>query len=180
MSTTALTGQDYFFVKIGELCVHRGPAVMRTILGSCVAVILYDENNLVGGMVHVALIEGRAEEMEAEPGRFVVTGIPGLLNRMLKAGARKSGLRAAVIVGGNYTTTCRRCTENGMDIGGHNLQATFNTLRELGIPYVEKNTGYEGATRVTFSLIDGSVEVGLIPTRKACAACYLPTGTEIG
>jgi hypothetical protein len=52
-------------LHIGEYRISRTPEVLYTLLGSCVAVCLYDASACIGGMNHI-LLPGRAEE----EGRF--------------------------------------------------------------------------------------------------------------
>ena len=42
-------------IKIGELYVTDEPTVIYTLLGSCVAVCIYDKKKQIGGMNHIFL-----------------------------------------------------------------------------------------------------------------------------
>ena len=42
-------------IKIGELYATDKPAVIYTLLGSCVAVCIYDKKKMIGGMNHIFL-----------------------------------------------------------------------------------------------------------------------------
>jgi chemotaxis receptor (MCP) glutamine deamidase CheD len=43
------------FLKPGEVCISREPAVVTTILGSCIAVTMFNERLKIGGICHALL-----------------------------------------------------------------------------------------------------------------------------
>ena len=53
---------------------------IRTLLGSCAGVILYDRVAKVGGVAHIILPDSRGKA--DHPGRFADTAIPALLADM--------------------------------------------------------------------------------------------------
>jgi hypothetical protein len=40
-------------IKIGELYATDEPTIIHTVLGSCVAVCIYDDEKMIGGMNHI-------------------------------------------------------------------------------------------------------------------------------
>ena len=42
-------------ISIGDYYASKEPAIIYTLLGSCVAVCLYDRKNRIGGMNHILL-----------------------------------------------------------------------------------------------------------------------------
>ena len=78
-------------IPIGGLDVSNvTEETIRTLaLGSCIAVIIYDPLKKVAGMIHFALPDSKANPDKAEvmPGYFADTGIPLLLEKMVKLGA---------------------------------------------------------------------------------------------
>ena len=45
------------YVKLGELGVSKEPAVIKTVLGSCISVCVYDSRLKCGGLCHFNLPE---------------------------------------------------------------------------------------------------------------------------
>lgn len=43
------------FLKPGEVCISREPAIVTTILGSCIAVTMFSERLKIGGICHALL-----------------------------------------------------------------------------------------------------------------------------
>ena len=42
-------------IRMGEMAVAINDGVLRTLLGSCIGLALYDQNRRVGGLAHVVL-----------------------------------------------------------------------------------------------------------------------------
>jgi len=71
-------------------------------LGSCIAVILYDPVNKIGGMIHymLPLSKTSPEKAKIRPAMFADTGIPLLFKKMYKYGCKKENLIVKVAGGG--------------------------------------------------------------------------------
>ena len=67
-------------IHIGGIFASREPAVVRTVLGSCVSACLFDPLTSVGGMNHFMLPEG---DTEADtPTRYGVNAMEVLKTRL--------------------------------------------------------------------------------------------------
>jgi len=91
-------------VKSGEVTIHIGgvyaserPTIIKTLLGSCVAVCLHDPERAVGGMNHFMLPRGDGDDAEA--GRFGVHAMDLLIGAIMKAGGDRRRLVAKVFGG---------------------------------------------------------------------------------
>ncbi len=71
-------------VGIGEIVICRKPDVLRTVLGSCVAVCLLDPGKGVAGMAHIVLPKYNGRDSKE---RFADTGFSILLEKMKQNGA---------------------------------------------------------------------------------------------
>jgi chemotaxis protein CheD len=104
-------------VGIGGLEVSDDPDALLVThaLGSCIAVIAWDVQRRVGGMVHLQLPSSSLAPSRARgaPGVFADTGIPLLFESMYARGARKSDLVVKVAGGGSFHPA-------GMDVGQRN------------------------------------------------------------
>ena len=72
----------------GNLVVASEPTLISTILGSCVAVALYDASAKIGGLNHYLLAQ--VPKDEKPNARYAEYALPKLLEEMLKLGAKKS------------------------------------------------------------------------------------------
>jgi chemotaxis protein CheD len=91
-------------VDIADLKVSAdSDAVLITYaLGSCIAVIVYDPVQRVGGMIHYMLpmSETSPEKAKDRPAMFADTGIPLLFHTMYQLGCRKTNLIVKAAGGG--------------------------------------------------------------------------------
>ncbi len=126
----------------GDYAVSTDPeAVMTTVLGSCVAVCLFDPRNAVGGMNHFLLAtvaEGQSDDL-----KYGVNAMELLINRMLGAGAQRANLQAKLFGGA-------RMTDHSGGIGTKNAAFAQEFLEKEGIPEVSSSLGGDKARRVQF------------------------------
>ncbi len=82
----------------GDYAVSSDPkAVMSTVLGSCVAMCLFDSVNKVGGMNHFLL--ATSSQAESDDLKYGVNAIELLINRLLQSGAERGNLQAKLFGG---------------------------------------------------------------------------------
>ena len=87
------------FLLPGQMTFSTIETEVTTILGSCVAVALYDPKTKIGGMNHYLL--PKPTKGEAPSGRYGSHANASLLSQIIKAGANKKTLIAKVYGGGN-------------------------------------------------------------------------------
>src|SRR6185503_1521110 len=68
-------------IAMGALGVAQGDQVLRTLLGSCLGLALYDRRLKLGGLAHIVLPKAPAGPCEL-PGKFVDTAVPALMRKM--------------------------------------------------------------------------------------------------
>lgn len=116
---------------------------ISTLLGSCVAVCLYDPKLGLGGMNHFLLpTMGKGREIDDD---VVLAGdfaMEVLVNAMLDKGASKSRLVAKAFGGGNVAGPLR------VDIGDRNAQFAQEWLEREGIPLLTSDFGGPWARKV--------------------------------
>ncbi len=86
-------------LHVGGVHASAEPTVIKTLLGSCVAVCLWDERARVGGMNHFLLPDGRPDGPRDEATRFGVHAMDCLVGEMLKLGADPRRVIAKVFGG---------------------------------------------------------------------------------
>ncbi|HCJ67790.1 MAG TPA: chemotaxis protein CheD [Elusimicrobia bacterium] len=144
-------------VNIGELKVVGNNHILSvTSIGSCVAVILYDEMSKIGGLAHIILpenflIKGR----DSNPRRFADTGIEILLNEVVTAGAQKNHLRAYLVGGASLFPILAEQIQ--MDIGKKNVEMAKRVLTRERIPIVAEDTGGNYGRTIEFYVSTGEV-----------------------
>ena len=88
-------------IGIGEFHASDTPMIISTLLGSCVAVCLWDPLRKIGGMNHI-LLPGRADLKHFNtPARYGVNAMELLINEIITLGGRKRNLVAKIFGGSN-------------------------------------------------------------------------------
>lgn len=127
-------------VKMADLNLANSPEVLITSgLGSCVGVVLYDEQKRVGGMSHVMLPDSSAMKNQTNPAKYADTAMNLLLEELLKRGVNQKRLWAKLAGGAQMFSFD---SENDlMRIGARNTEAVKKKLKEFGIPIIGEDTG---------------------------------------
>ena len=84
-------------IHIGGVFASREPAVVRTVLGSCIAACVFDSRSRVGGMNHFMLPS--STEDATLPTRFGVHAMEVLINQVMQLGGDRHQLHAKVFGG---------------------------------------------------------------------------------
>jgi chemotaxis protein CheD len=145
-------------VAMARLAVASAPTKLRTLLGSCVGVILHDRGARVGGIAHVVLPDSRGET--EFPGKYADTAIPALLAELRKLHPPARPM-AKLIGGASMFGTASRTgpQPSSLAIGQSNGDAAEAILARLGIIVIARDLGGEAGRRVTLDLTTGIVSV---------------------
>ncbi len=148
---------DSGLVNVGVAQVKTGtkPTVLRTILGSCIGICIYDRMKKIGGMAHILL--PRDTSGGSNPEKYADTAIPLLINRLVKEGAKKEFM-SAKIAGGASMFKFESNISLGQ-IGERNIEETKKFLEKEGIPVLEEDTGGNTGRVINFFLDDGHLKV---------------------
>ena len=143
------------FLEPGGLYVGKRPAMVKTILGSCVGVCLYDRKARIGGINHYVM--PRPGEGDPFDGHYGSCSMQMLVESMRRAGATLQALKAHVVGGARPIGG-----EHGPQIGLANRTVALEMLRLYRIPIINEQTGGELGRRVFFNTGTGRVIVQVI------------------
>jgi len=149
---------SFYTVSPGKLVATDDPlAVIETCLGSCVGVAMYDRKAVIGGLVHVMLPTGSEDKEKINPARYARSGIPLLLDEMIKLGASKDDI-VAEIAGGAFMLADRKLSVK-LNIGRRNSDMARKILNILGIPLIKENVGGQFRRAVRLEPAAGKIYV---------------------
>ncbi len=114
----------------GDLYCDRSPQCLGTVLGSCVAVCLWDSQLRFGGMNHF-LLPNRPSNSEFSP-KFGDVAVPQLIEAMLELGSSLRHLQAKLF-GGAYVL---HAGDPAFAVGRRNVEIAVAELRRQRIPIV--------------------------------------------
>ena len=155
MSATATVNGSVLSVGISEVKAVRAPERLRTVLGSCVGIAIFDSQSGVGGLAHVMLPESNAST--DTPGKFADTGTDLLVQQVLAAGAVRNRLRAKIAGGATMFGP-----ESNTGIGRKNAEAVINRLAHHNIGLLATDLGGSKGRRMSLDPSTGDVEVQFI------------------
>ncbi len=146
---------DTLLVQMAQIAVAQSGQRLKTTLGSCVGVILHDEERKVSGLAHVMLPERMRGDQAL--GKYADTAIPELVSQLERRGGRRANLQAIVAGGANMF----QASEDSRiaTVGEKNLQAVHRVLAELAIPVRHEDTGGAQGRTVSFEPETGNLEV---------------------
>ena len=140
-----------FYLHPGRVFATAEPRTLRTILGSCVAICLFDPGLPAGGMNHYLLPDhaGRA----AASARFAGPALEKLLASMLELGSPKDRLQAKVFGG---ACVLRPAPSRVGDLGARNVERAFELLASESIPVINHDVGGSRSRKLLFRTDDGA------------------------
>ncbi|MFW6226917.1 MAG: chemotaxis protein CheD [Bacteroidota bacterium] len=151
--------KTYFLYPSTMFC-SREPHLVNTILGSCVAVCLYDPVNRTGGINHYMLPFWNGEGL-ASP-KYGNIAIERLVEKMLSLGSKKSNLIAKVFGGGEVIDT----QISQFHIGERNIEIALRVLKELNIKIAGQSLGGKNGRKIQFNTETGAVMQKIIARQK--------------
>jgi chemotaxis protein CheD len=140
------------YLPPGQILVSTEPLQVTTILGSCVAVCLWDPELRLGGINHFLLPQTQGEPSP----RFGETSTRVLVERVLAFGARPERLVAKVFGGASVLAGFR---DGAGSLGERNAEAACAILAGCGVPVVGGDVGGRQGRKLVFDLRTGNVWV---------------------
>lgn len=140
------------YLHAGQLVAVSAPTSITTVLGSCIAVCLYDPMAGVGGMNHFLLPLHVERERSA---RFGTVAVPLLVDAVVKAGASRHGLVAKVFGGASVIGAMAQ----GRRLGDENARLALRLLDEARIPVLDQDVGGSRGRKLVFFADEGTAWV---------------------
>jgi chemotaxis protein CheD len=138
------------YVEPGQLLVSTEPHVLRTILGSCVSVCLYDPLLRQGGMNHFMLPSARSAEERSF--RYGDRSLLAMVERLERLGSSRHKLCASVFGGARMLSG----VSETLHLGRRNAEFALDWLYEHRIQVIASGLLGDLARRLDFDLSSGS------------------------
>ena len=149
-----LPREERSYIAQGEQAIGtRDTQVISTILGSCVALCLWDDVRRIGGMNHILIPDGHLGDVAILGAG--ATSIERLINALMRCGADRNRLQSKVFGGASIVAGLS-------DVGERNVRFVFNYLRTEGIPCRASSVGGTLARQIRFRPTDGLVRHRLV------------------
>jgi len=140
-------------IHIGEYYASKVPTIIYTLLGSCVAVCLYDRKKKIGGMNHILLPGNASMDKFNDCARYGINAMELLIDKILKLGGEKKNLASKVFGGANLLPSIpyERC------VGKKNVFFVLNFLTKASIPILSQDVGGNDSRKIFFHTDTGDV-----------------------
>jgi chemotaxis protein CheD len=140
----------------GELYLARGPAILRTILGSCVGVTFWSRKLGAGALCHGVLPRCPPQLSLAESCRYVDFSIRYLARQFDELGARRNDLEVKVF-GGADVLPIDRAAGGKPTVGAQNCATAMEVLVDEGFSVSASDLGGRRGRRIHFHTGTGKV-----------------------
>ena len=148
-------------VPMGGIGVGSSSGVLRTLLGSCIGIALYERRLKVVGLAHVVMPDsmGRTSSL----GKYADTAIPETIRKMMTlagVGGKRLDLSAKIAGGANmFAQTSGTGT---VPIGEQNRIAVEEVLKKLNIPILARHVGGTTGRRMLIDIATCTVQIQVV------------------
>jgi chemotaxis protein CheD len=148
--TKHMTVTDYF-LRPGYIYMPDKPTAISAVVGSGVAVCVYDKKNKVGGM-NLYKLPANHKDQDPIPiyGNIATRALVTLL---IKRGSRRRHLRCQIFGGAFNSEISNR------DIGKENIAMARQVLGRMGITIVSEDVGGTLGRKIVFNTLTSDVAI---------------------
>lgn len=139
------------FIHVGQIHIDSAPSAISTVLGSCVAVCLYDVKLGIGGMNHYLLPFWNGNGLQSP--KFGNIAIPKLIEAMMEQGSTHITMEAKIFGGASMNIG----VSDSMMIGQKNIMVAKEILKEYKIAIAAEDVGGQNGRKIQFNLERGKV-----------------------
>lgn len=140
------------YLHPGQMHFSTDPCAITTILGSCVAVCIWDSRLRQGGVVHFVFPGD-----DGTPGsslKYAVEAVRAILEKALTFGKREN--LVAKLIGGSCMF---QAFKQGTQLGARNVEVARELLNSAGVRIAGEHVGGERGRKVIFHTDNGEVWV---------------------
>jgi chemotaxis protein CheD len=152
-------------VGMGELIVSKEDRVLTCVgLGSCIVLCAYDPMYKIGGIAHMLLPSCRKKcDITSSPVKYIDSGVPALISRIVKNGAEKSNLIIKIAGGAKMLSIPG---ENSLlDVGQRNINEIKTALARENLKICGSDLGGNYGRSIQFYLDTGRITVRSVSGR---------------
>ncbi len=141
----------------GDLHVAFKPTLIKTLLGSCVSVCLFDLKQQIGAMCHGVMPQSNKPSIDKRT-RFVDAAINHMISKLQSLHPHQKLQLEAKIFGGADVLHFEITTwMKNSSIGRQNTIAARSSLKDFGIPIVAEKVGGKIGCKIIFLTHTGEV-----------------------
>lgn len=143
------------FLQPGEVYFGSRDTRIRTLLGSCVAIVMWHPRKLVGGMCHYMLPTRAGTKHKTLDGRYADEAMELLLREIRKAGTLPGDYQVKLFGGGHMFSAHQAASDE--HIGAKNVEMARTLMKRHGFTISAEHLGGEGHRNIFFDIRNGDV-----------------------
>jgi chemotaxis protein CheD len=141
------------FLKPGQIYISHEPAVVSTILGSCVAFTIFNSRSRVGGICHAQLPKSHNSNRLSEF-LYVDTAIAHMLKKFAMMGIQKHEMEMKLFGGAELLD--KSCV-NTKSVGHQNVQLALEIIENENLKFILTHVGGDLGRKIKFHTNTGMV-----------------------
>ena len=152
------------FLQPGEVYFGDRDTRIRTLLGSCVAVVMWHPGLQVGGMCHYMLPRKSAEKGRVLDGRYADEAMELMMREIRNAGTSPGEYQVKLFGGGHMFAAHQTLSRN--HVGARNVEVARLLMKQHGFISCAEHLGGIGHRNIFFDIWSGHVWVRHQPLSK--------------
>jgi chemotaxis protein CheD len=158
------------FVKPGDLFISTRPVIMKTVLGSCISIVLSTRGNVISAMTHAQLSEPDYEHRcidncpvrcnrpasATNAYRYVTCSTSQLVENILTIGIKKEDIGVKIFGGADVISGS---ASKSNSVGKQNLEMAHKLIKDYQLKLLGGDTGGVSGRTVYFDTGSGTVWV---------------------
>jgi chemotaxis protein CheD len=141
------------FLKPGELYISDIPTMVSTILGSCIAMTIFNKRLKIGGICH-AMLPRSPYSKEHSVFRYADSSIFYMINKFETIGIRKDEMEIKLLGGADVID---RINEDTASIGQKNIDIAREIIKNENLQIIVSDVGGRMGRKVHFYTHTGKV-----------------------
>lgn len=152
------------FLLPGEFYFGKDYKIIKTLLGSCVAITMWHEHLKVGGMCHFKLPERRNKDSVELDGNYGDEALLLFMDGLKKFNLKPAEMTVGVFGAGNMFSDIFK--EDGNSVGIQNVKLAHSLLSKRGFKISHESFGGEVSRKIAFDLESGAVKVVSLDVKR--------------
>jgi len=143
-------------VGIADIKTGRAPEVLRTTLGSCLGIVLYDPDLKIGGISHIMLAKDTtSKDSKVHPYKYGESALPALIKMMSDLGSNPGAYTARIFGGASMFKGLNSTFLQ--NIGEANIEIAREFLAKNKVPLVLEDVGGHDGRTISLYMDDGRI-----------------------
>ncbi len=149
-----------YYLKPGEIYLSRDPAIITTVLGSCICVTMYYTHGRFAAICHAVMPSFHDARNKTGKNKntfqYVDTSLEWMFNQFIKNGIKHNDIEVKLFGGAEMFTDTTQ-GRSPIAVGKKNVEMALYTLEQKRLKLKAYNVGGNKGRKVIFNTLTGEV-----------------------